>query len=114
MTGPANGIQMANSIDLGESFFVSLIGGVSRDHFMGTFWERKPMYISRKSAEIYSSLGISMASIDEMLRSNVIEFTKNLDITSYIDGQRQTHNPGMYLDESTSPSNCHTNSIYIQ
>lgn len=100
MAGPANDIQMArtSSIDDGERYFENLISGIDRDNFMANYWERKPLYISRESPDIYNSLGISLASVDEMLRSNVIEFTKNLDITSYIDGQRQTHNPGMYLD----------------
>lgn len=100
MAGPSNGIQMAetSSIANGENFFVNLIGGIDQEQFMKNFWERKPLHISRQRPEIYNSLGISLASFDEMLRSNVIEFTKNLDITSYVDGQRQTHNPGMHSD----------------
>lgn len=99
MAGPSNmDIQMAastSSIDVGEHFFVNLIGGIDRDQFLTNYWERKPLHISRQRPDIYNSLGISLASVDEMLRSNVVEFTKNLDITSYINGQRQTHNPGM-------------------
>lgn len=97
MAGPANDIQTAqtSSIVVGEIFFGNLIGGIDREHFMANFWERKPLHISRQRPDIYNSLGISLATVDEMLRSNVIEFTKNLDITSYIDGERRTHNPGI-------------------
>ena len=31
--------------------------------------------------------------IDEILRTNHIMFTKNLDITTYYNGVRETHNP---------------------
>lgn len=31
--------------------------------------------------------------LDTVLRNNDILFTKNIDITSYIDGVRETHNP---------------------
>lgn len=36
---------------------------------------------------------MSMEIIDTMLRDNHLEYTKNIDITSYIDGVRETHNP---------------------
>lgn len=100
MAGPSNmAIPTAastNSIEIGQSFFENLIGGIDREQFMTHYWERKPLHISRQRPEIYNSLGISLASIDEMLRSNMVEFTKNLDITSYVDGKRHTHNPGMF------------------
>jgi len=31
--------------------------------------------------------------LDKILRDNYILFTKNIDITSYVDGVRETHNP---------------------
>lgn len=31
--------------------------------------------------------------IDSMLKENYLEYTKNIDITSYRDGVRETHNP---------------------
>lgn len=34
-----------------------------------------------------------MEVIDNMLRDNYLEYTKNIDITSYRDGVRETHNP---------------------
>lgn len=110
MAGPSNGIQMAtetSSIAIGENFFGNLIGGIDPEHFMKSYWERKPLHILRARPDIYKSLDISLASFDEMLRSNVIEFTKNLDITSYVDGQRQTHNPGMKLLLYVNFPNCH-------
>lgn len=93
--GQTNGIQVAetSSISIGEDLFGKLIVGINQNEFMTKYWERAPLYISRQKSDIYQSLGISMASIDEMLRSNVIEFTKNVDITSYVDGNRETHNP---------------------
>lgn len=42
-----------------------------------------------------------MQIIDTMLRENYLEFTKNIDITSYKDGIRETHNPE---GRATTPS----------
>lgn len=101
MAGPAIGLHNnENSYDVGKNLFESLIGGFGRDVFMNRYWEKNPLHLARQSPDMYNSLGISLASVDEMLRSNIIEFTKNLDITSYTNGQRETHNPGMYFDEN--------------
>lgn len=60
---------------------------------MEQHWEKKPLYIERKDVDHYNHLNVSLEAIDQLLRTNNIEFTKNLDITSYIDGVRETHNP---------------------
>lgn len=36
---------------------------------------------------------MSTPILDKILRENYILFTKNIDITSYINGIRETHNP---------------------
>jgi len=36
---------------------------------------------------------VSTPLLDEVLRKNHILFTKNIDITSYSNGTRETHNP---------------------
>lgn len=63
-------------------------------------WEKKPKLIRRKDKSYYSSL-MSMQIIDTMLRENYLEFTKNIDITSYKNGVRETHNPE---GRATTPS----------
>ena len=55
-------------------------------------WEKRPLHIKRGGKDYYTTV-LSTAVIDKMLRNNNIQFTKNLDITSYTDGKRETHNP---------------------
>uniref|UniRef100_A0A182JP86 Bifunctional lysine-specific demethylase and histidyl-hydroxylase n=1 Tax=Anopheles christyi TaxID=43041 RepID=A0A182JP86_9DIPT len=82
-----------DSVTIGRQTFAWMIGPtVTVDEFMCTYWERKPLLVQRNDRSYYAGL-LSRAMIDEMLRSNNIEYTKNIDITSYRDGQRETHNP---------------------
>lgn len=83
-----------NSKDVGLSVFKHIISGIDYAKFMNMNWEKEPVYIERDSAAHYSSFGVSTNAIDEMLRTNVIEFTKNVDVTSYENGVRETYNPG--------------------
>lgn len=82
-----------DSIENGLNFFANLLKGISVETFMGTYWEKAPFCISRSKSDFYDCLGVSTATIDEMLRKNVVDFTKNIDITSYENGERLTHNP---------------------
>lgn len=66
-------------------------------------WEKKPKLIKRNgSKDFYKSL-LSTEMIDAMLKENYLEYTKNIDITSYRDGVRETHNPeGRAVSSATS------------
>lgn len=85
-------VKDTDSIEEGKRMFAWLIDDMKVDDFMKNYWEKKPKLIKRSNKSYYSSL-ISMEVIDTMLRDNYIEFTKNIDITSYRDGVRETHNP---------------------
>lgn len=61
---------------------------------MAVHWEKRPVFIERENAKHFAWLDVSRKAIDEMLRNNQIEFTKNLDVTMYENGVRQTFNPG--------------------
>lgn len=61
---------------------------------MADNWEKAPLYLRRNDAQHYAQLNVSRRTIDEMLRNNSIEYTKNLDVTMYENGVRQTFNPG--------------------
>lgn len=54
---------------------------------------KKPLHVKRLTKRDYYSWLISSSGLDEVLRNNFIKFEKNIDITSYVDGKRQTHNP---------------------
>lgn len=77
-----------------EAFEYILSGGIGLRQFMAENWETKPLYIERDNAQHFAQLKVSRQTIDEMLRNNSIEYTKNLDITMYENGVRQTFNPG--------------------
>ncbi|KAK0180287.1 hypothetical protein PV327_005947 [Microctonus hyperodae] len=62
------------------------------DDFFKNSWEKTPVHIKRSIPNYYTAL-MSTAMIDDILRKNNILYSKNLDITSYSNGQRETHNP---------------------
>lgn len=80
------------SIEEGEKLFGVLIKPIPVATFMGKFWEKKPLRVQRRFPDYYKDL-ISTEIIDKMLRENHVEFTKNIDITHYKNGVRETLNP---------------------
>ena len=74
------------------------------------FWEKKPLHMKRDDPEYYKTLfstkALDKVILEEMsskiidfffcqiLREQRVVFGKNLDVTSYSDGKRETHNPG--------------------
>ncbi|RZF35589.1 hypothetical protein LSTR_LSTR005117 [Laodelphax striatellus] len=64
--------------------------------FFRTYWEKKPLLIKRNIANSndYSrAFNLSTATVDQVLADNALFFTKHVDITSYTNGVRETHNP---------------------
>lgn len=55
-------------------------------------WQRAPVYVNRNTPDYYKHI-VSTPILDQTLRKNHILFTKNIDITSYSNGVRETHNP---------------------
>lgn len=86
-------IHEKSSVQKGADAIKHLLSGSDLKKFMNQNWEKRPLYIERDNASHYNQLEVSTEAIDKMLRTNYIEFTKNLDITSYEDEVRQTHNP---------------------
>lgn len=81
-----------SSIDEGKEMFEWIINPIKSSDFMREYWEKKPNLINRSDKNYYNSL-MSMKSLNNMIRENYLEYTKNIDITSYRDGIRETHNP---------------------
>lgn len=81
-----------DSAEEGLKAFKWMISPYDENDFFRNCWEKKPMHIARGKKNYYKDL-ITTSIIDNMLRTENIQFTKNIDITSYVDGQRQTHNP---------------------
>ncbi|XP_055606412.1 bifunctional lysine-specific demethylase and histidyl-hydroxylase NO66-like isoform X2 [Uranotaenia lowii] len=84
--------EISDSYEVGRTKFGWVIHPVTVDEFMAQHWEKKPLLIQRGDSEYFKSL-LSRKKIDDMLRTNNIEYTKNIDITSYREGKRETHNP---------------------
>ncbi|XP_053695560.1 bifunctional lysine-specific demethylase and histidyl-hydroxylase NO66 [Sabethes cyaneus] len=89
---PANNTANDDSVDVGRRKFGWVIQPTSVDDFMAQYWEKKPLLVQRANPAFYSTL-LSRGQIDEMLRKHNIEYTKNIDVTSYREGERKTHNP---------------------
>lgn len=81
-----------NSVEQGRSIIAWILNTVDLDHFFNKIWERNYLHIKRNDPTYFSSL-ISIPKIDTMLRQNRVEFTKNIDITSFDNQIRMTHNP---------------------
>lgn len=80
------------SIEEGQKLFGVLIKPIPVTTFMSQYWEKKPIRVERHCPSYFKEV-LSTEAIDEMLRENHLEFTKNIDITQYKDGVRETLNP---------------------
>ncbi|XP_076464273.1 ribosomal oxygenase 1-like isoform X2 [Babylonia areolata] len=72
--------------------FDVLIHPVTADRFFKELWEQKPLLV-RRHMEDYNSGWFSTAEFDKILRQETLQFGVNIDITSYINDKRETHNP---------------------
>uniref|UniRef100_A0A0K8U7R9 Bifunctional lysine-specific demethylase and histidyl-hydroxylase n=1 Tax=Bactrocera latifrons TaxID=174628 RepID=A0A0K8U7R9_BACLA len=89
---PPNNIVKMNSIQEGEKVFGWLLSPLNLKEFFSKYWETGACLVKRKGSNYYSKL-MSFEAIDQMLINNHVEFTKNIDITSYKNGVRETLNP---------------------
>ncbi|KAH8303204.1 hypothetical protein KR059_003528, partial [Drosophila kikkawai] len=85
-------VHKSNSIEEGRRILQWIMNPVKPDDFFSDFWEKNACLVQRKNPKFFSEL-ISFQMIDEMLIRNHLEFTTNIDVTSYTDGKRETLNP---------------------
>merc|ERR1712051_312757 len=83
----------SGSVEEGKKCFEWLIHPEKSDTFFAEIWEKKPKLIKRTDERQYFKHTFSTKSFDDILRNQNVKFTKNLDVTSYTDGKRETHNP---------------------
>ncbi|XP_017002371.2 bifunctional lysine-specific demethylase and histidyl-hydroxylase NO66 [Drosophila takahashii] len=81
-----------DSIEEGRRILQWILNPVKTEHFFADFWEKNACVVQRKNPKYYSDL-ISFKMIDEMLIRHRLDFTINLDVTSYKNGRRETLNP---------------------
>ena len=82
-----------DSRSAGQKVFQHLINPMDVEKFMSKYWEKKPMLISRQEDRKYYADLLSMAEINSAINKDHVEYTTNVDVTSYKDGQRTTLNP---------------------
>ncbi|XP_061172709.1 ribosomal oxygenase 1-like isoform X1 [Saccostrea echinata] len=83
---------MFNSGEEARKIFECLIHPVKPDKFFKELWERKPLLVQRHMIQ-YNDGWFSTSELDRILREENIQFTTNLDVTTFTNGQRETHNP---------------------
>lgn len=88
-SGPSKG----SSIDEGKKMLEWIISPLTLDEFLSKHWEKKPKLIKRDDTRDYYSSLLSTEMINTVVKDHYLEYTKNIDITSYREGVRETHNP---------------------
>ncbi|KAF4523338.1 hypothetical protein B566_EDAN013523 [Ephemera danica] len=81
-----------SSIEEGREMLTWIIHPVSIEDFFSATWEKRPLHIAREHLKYYEALP-NTEILDTMLRKNKMLFGKNVDITSYTNGERKTMNP---------------------
>ncbi|BES93526.1 Ribosomal oxygenase 1 [Nesidiocoris tenuis] len=77
---------------LGKMAFQQLLGDdISVDHFMKKYWEKTVAYIPARDPKMFKDL-LSTKLMDKVLRREAVHFTRDIDVTSYKNGVRETHN----------------------
>ncbi|XP_033115926.1 ribosomal oxygenase 1-like [Anneissia japonica] len=87
-----SGSELEDSGEEAEKLFEWMIGPVEPEKFFKNLWERKPLLVKRHMPD-YNSIWFSTEELNRILREEDIQFTVNLDVTTYTDGRRETHNP---------------------
>lgn len=80
------------SISKAKETLSKLLNPIKLELFFDKYWEKEPLLIKRNAPKYFEEL-MSIKTVDQILRNNNLEFTKNIDVTSYVDGVRETHNP---------------------
>ena len=75
-----------------EALMRWLVAPADLDDFMRHTWERRAMYVSRNENKNYYAGLLSKDIIDAWLKEGKMRYGVNVDVTSYADGIRRTHN----------------------
>lgn len=84
--------KVNNSRERASKLFQWLISPLPAKSFFKDTWEKKPILVQRKNPHYYNGL-FSTAEFDRILRQDDVQYGVNLDVTSYTNGKRETHNP---------------------
>ncbi|NWY43693.1 RIOX1 oxygenase, partial [Sylvia atricapilla] len=84
--------RLEDSRQRAAELFRWLLAPVAPAEFLGRHWERAPLLVRRGDPGYYAGL-FSTADFDAALRGGEVHFGTHLDVTSYAEGMRETHNP---------------------
>lgn len=84
--------SLTNSKTEAQKCFDWLIHPVKTSKFFSELWEVKPLLVKRHSSTYYKGI-FTCSDFDTILREKPLYFTKNIDVTTYVNGKRETHNP---------------------
>ncbi|PIK61540.1 putative bifunctional lysine-specific demethylase and histidyl-hydroxylase NO66 isoform X1 [Apostichopus japonicus] len=87
--GPSKGRDSGTESAL---LFEWLISPVSPQNFFDNLWEKKPLLVRRHKPQYFQGL-FTTVEFNNILKENDVQYSKHLDITTYTDGKRETHNP---------------------
>ncbi|XP_011643431.1 ribosomal oxygenase 1 [Pogonomyrmex barbatus] len=76
-----------------QELFQFLIHPLDVKKFFNQNWETKYLFVNRDKPDYYKKLNVSTAMLDKILRKKHVQFTKNIDITSYSSEGKELHNP---------------------
>ncbi|XP_070576799.1 ribosomal oxygenase 1-like [Ptychodera flava] len=85
-------VKFEDSAVAAEKLFEWMINPVKPKVFFSKLWENKPLLVKRHLPS-YNNGWFSTEELDRILRENELDFTTNIDVTTYTNGQRETHNP---------------------
>lgn len=80
-----------DSVKMGEELLAWMLSPVEVKNFFNDCWEKKPLHIKRKNKDFFKCI-CTFKDFRTALRENDVYFTKNIDVTSYIDGKKYTEN----------------------
>ena len=82
----------SDASDKPERFFAWLVAPLNAERFWGELHERRPFHVSRPQSRDYYSGWFGRSHVEKLLKAGKLRYTEELDITSYTDGVRATHN----------------------
>lgn len=85
--------SLDNSLENAEKLFQWLLAPITISDFYKQYWEKQPLHIKRPDFRDYFKHVFSSEDLDVMLRENSLFYTRNIDVVTYVDGKRETHNP---------------------
>uniref|UniRef100_A0A1A7YXB5 Bifunctional lysine-specific demethylase and histidyl-hydroxylase n=2 Tax=Iconisemion striatum TaxID=60296 RepID=A0A1A7YXB5_9TELE len=89
--------KVNNSRERARKLLQWLMRPIPTKNFFRETWEKKPVFVQRNNPDYYKGL-FSTTELDRILREEDVQYGVNLDVTSYINGKRETHNlPGRAL-----------------